>query len=63
MLACREEVSVKTSVINNHIKSNKHKSSKLRLDKKRISDVEIVEALISYDKAENPKGETLPEEQ
>ena len=61
--ACREEVSVKTSVINNHIKSNKHKSSKLRLDKKRISDVEIVEALKSYDKAENPKGETLPEEQ
>ena len=28
-----------------------------------ISDVEIVEALKSYDKAENPKGETLPEEQ
>ena len=32
--ACREELSVKTSVINNHIKSAKHKSSKVRLDKK-----------------------------
>ena len=60
--ACREELSVKTSVINNHIKSAKHKSSKVRLDKKQEKDVGIIEAMKEYDKDEHPKGETLPEQ-
>ena len=60
--ACREELLVKTSVISNHIQSAKHKSGKTRLDKKQKDDVEIVEAMKVYDAAENPKGETLPEQ-
>lgn len=59
---CREKLSVKASVINNHIKSAKHKSSKTRLDKKQKNDVEIVEAMKAYDTVENPKGETLPQQ-
>ena len=60
--ACREEISVKASIITNHIKSAKHMSSKSRLDKKQKKDVEIAEALKAYDVAENPVGENLPEQ-
>ena len=60
--ACREELSVKSSVVNNHIKSNKHTAGKKRLGTRQKKDVEIVEALKSYDATENPVGETLPEQ-
>ena len=46
-------------MINNHIKSNKHKSSKLRLDKKRVSDVEIVEALERFRFTSTASGKRL----
>ena len=59
--ACREEISVKTSVINSHIKSAKHNSNKFKLEKRQRNDVEIVEAMKVYDRAENPIGKTLSE--
>ena len=40
--ACREELSIKTSVLNNHIKSSKHISGKNRLQSKQKKDIEIV---------------------
>ena len=53
--ACREELSVKCSVVRMHLNSTKHKLSKERLSNKGKSkkDVHTV----------NIKGETLPEEQ
>ncbi len=60
--ACREELSIKTSVLNNHIKSSKHNSGKNRLQSKQKKDIEIVEALKSYDSMESPVGETIPEQ-
>ena len=56
--ACREEL--KSSVINNHIKSNKHIAGKKQLEKRNKKDVEIVEAMKSYDAAESPISKTLP---
>ena len=44
-LACREELSVKSSVIAYHIKSAKHISGKKKLETKRKADLEIVESL------------------
>jgi len=41
-LACREELSVKSSVINYHIKSTKHISGKKRLETQRKSEIEIL---------------------
>ena len=46
-------------MINNHIKSNKHNTGK-EIEEKQSSDMEIIEALKSYDTAENPKGTSLP---
>ena len=43
-LACREELSVKSSVITGHVKSSKHKTGKSRLEAKKKQDMEIVEA-------------------
>ena len=44
--ACREELSVKSSLINNHIKSNKHIAGKKHLEKRNKKDVEIVEPMM-----------------
>ena len=44
-LDCREELSVKSSVITYHIKSAKHISGKKTLETKRKADLEIVESL------------------
>lgn len=62
-LACREELSLKSSVISNHIKSAKHISGKKKLETKRKADLEIVESLRSRDELENPKGKSLPDDQ
>ena len=62
-LACREELSVKSSVINYHIKSTKHISGKKRLETQRKAELEIVESLRSRDALEHPKGESLPDNQ
>ena len=62
-LACREELSTKSSVIVNHIKSVKHNSGKNALKSKQNKDLELVEALKSYEGSENPHGEMPPDQQ
>jgi hypothetical protein len=57
--ACREELSVKKSVIKNHVESMKHRSSKGRLKEKEKRDSDIVDAMQRYSKQVHPKGETL----
>lgn len=56
--ACREELSLKKSVIINHLKSNKGKE-KLKAKQKRARD--IAESLRKYTEEIHPVGETLPE--
>ena len=62
--ACREEVGLKKSVINNHVRrSNKHSAGKERLAKKGKQEKDIVEALSAYNAKEHLAGEALPPEQ
>ena len=59
-LACREELSVKSSMVIGHIKSVKHLTGKSRLESQKKKDLEIVEALRSNDAMHNPKGKLSP---
>jgi len=59
-LACREELTVKSSVVNGHIKSTKHTAG---IENQKNNDMEIVEALRSHDAVHNPKGDTIPDNQ
>ena len=61
--ACREELSLKKSVVELHIKSEKHIAGKERLNMKSKREKDIVEALHEYDKETHPVGETLPIDQ
>ena len=57
--ACQEELSVKKSVVKNHIESTKHRVSKSRLKEREKRDSDIVDSLQKYSKEVHPKGETL----
>ena len=59
--ACRENVAVKRSVVQNHIKSKKHEESKGKLKKKESRERDIAQALRAHDVETHRKGETLPE--
>lgn len=61
--ACREEVSIKKSVITLRIRSEKHSRGKVQLQNKSQSEQDIATALQKYDKEVHPVGETLPTEQ
>ena len=61
--SCREELSLKRSIIKNHIASLKHKTSKAARNKQQIADKSIVESLKAYEANANPRGEGLPEAQ
>ena len=61
--ACREEVSLKRSIITNHIASVEHKQSKVKLAKKENREKDIAEALVAYYEQEHPRGETLSADQ
>ena len=61
--ACREEVSLKSSIIFNHIKSAKHKAGKERLQQKQAKEADIASALRVYNESVHLRGETLPEQQ
>ncbi len=61
--ACREELSLISSVINNHIKSAKHLAGKERLKSKEKSEQDIAESLKASDQVSHPVGETLPQDQ
>ena len=57
---CREELSIRKNVINNHIKSVKHKEGKKRLATKSAKEKTIAEALALNDQECHPVGELLP---
>ena len=61
--ACRDELSVKSSIIAAHIKSAKHSNGKVRLMSQKSREKEIAEALKEQDSTLHPKGESLPDEQ
>ena len=61
--ACCKTLSVKRSTIVNHIKSSKHAESELNLGKKQSRELCIADDLHKYDKASQPKGQTLPSDQ
>lgn len=59
---CREELAVKKSVIEQHIKSRKHQQGKETLQSKAKREVDnIAKSLKEYDAKHQPSGETLPE--
>ena len=61
--ACREELALKKSIIELHVKSEKHAKGKEKLASKGKREQDISEALKLYDKEVHPVGETLPSEQ
>ena len=60
--ACREPVSVKKSVLQQHIKSAKHGSRKKLLVSRKAQDKTIADMLRKYDKNKHPIGEGLSDE-
>lgn len=61
--ACREELGLKKSTIQNHVKSQKHVDSKKKRKMKEAREQDIAMALTKYNEKEHLRGETLPEEQ
>ena len=61
--ACREQLSLKKSVIKYHIQSAKHASSKKRRERKEARERDIADSLTKYNKEFHPRGETLPQQQ
>ena len=60
--ACREELSLKSSSVANHIKSAKHQEGKKRLAKKEMCERDIAKQLSDYNEQNHLIGENLPEE-
>ena len=61
--ACREQISLKRSVIMNHIQCAKHKNGRERLKSKELREKRIAEMLVKHNEEQHLRGETLPEEQ
>ena len=61
--ACREQLSLKRSVLKNHVCSMKHKNSKERLSRKEMRERDIASSLHKYNQKVHQRGETLPKEQ
>lgn len=61
--SCREDLSVKSSVVKLHLQSAKHKDGKARLLQKTQHEHDIIEAIQQYDADNHPKGETLSMEE
>lgn len=59
--SCREELSLKRSSLDVHIKSSKHIKNKRKLKQKEEHELDIAEAVKDYQSKVHPKGETLPE--
>jgi len=62
-IACREELSIKFSVITAQIKSSEHIAGKDKLKTKKKRDTEIAKALKLQDSVIYPKGESLSDNQ
>ena len=58
--ACREQLNLKKSSMNNHVQSAKHKDRKVKLQEKEKQDQTIVQALQRYNETHHLQGETLP---
>ena len=58
--ACKEEMGLKKSIIELHIKSEKHNRGKIKLANKDKREEDIGKALNAYDTVVHPVGETLP---
>ena len=61
--ACREQVSLKRSIISNHIRSSKHQKSKERLALRQAREVNLAESLAKHNSETHLRGETLPIDQ
>ena len=61
--AYREEMSLKMSIVRNHIRSAKHKEGCKRLKRKESREKSIADALAAQNKHSHLKGETLPASQ
>ena len=59
--SCREEVALKKSIIEMHIKSQKHVRGKVRIASNEKHERDIAQALQHYDNEVHPEGENLPE--
>lgn len=59
--ACREELSVKKSSVENHMKSSKHVKGKERMSKKEAQEKDLAESLQKYNDDVHLRGETLPQ--
>ena len=59
--ACRENASLKKSVISLHLKSAKHASGMQRLKSMRKREQDIADLLTKYDNDKHPVGEKLPQ--
>ena len=57
--ASREEIGLKKTIIENHVKSSKHASGKERLEKKEARERDIAKSLEEYDNQFHPKGQSL----
>ena len=60
--ACRENVSLKKSVVLQHIKSVKHTNGKESIEKNELRERKISDMLKQYDKQHHPIGETLSDD-
>lgn len=60
--ACREPVSVKKSVLLQHIKSTKHANGKMLLASHKLQDQKIADMLKKYDAEKHPVGEKIPDD-
>ena len=58
--ACREELSLKQSIIKGHVKTSKHLRGKKSVAERVSRQRDIAQALKEYDQEVHPAGETLP---
>ena len=56
--ACREQLSLKRSILKNHVESVKHRNSKERLARKGARERDIASSLKKYNEQVHPRGET-----
>ena len=62
-LACHKQLSLKRSILKNHVESQKHQKYKERLARKEERERNIASSLRKYNDEVHPRGETLPEQQ
>ena len=59
---CREELGLKVSIIQLHVKSRKHQAGKERHLRSEARERDIATSFAKYNQQEHTSGETLPEE-